>query len=617
MAQVVELAGAPVPWGRVGLRQNWPRSVSTLAPLPLRPLLLLACSLGLAAVVGAQRARETVGDTLVALRGAEVVAARQSSPTPQPDRAVAGALLARAPLADPARALRRLPGVSVRSYGPGGITTLRYRGLSLNRLAVRWRGLDVADAQLGGSDLGTLAPALNVLSVSTGGPNAAALDFGPPAADRRFVTARLDQGGGYGFGASHQVAGGTAGLQLHSDAYRFAHAPGLDDAGGARLRSGALQYGRCDTLGTRYTLQVDARLGANRRRLANTRFERGRPLATLDAEELWLSARLQRAATQGSALQIALLLGDRRYADPARSLATRGVTRQYVARLSRKLTPRISAVTEHRLVDSEHDSYRASTTFHRSRSTLAYALRERGWRIDAQAELLTHALFGAVPAGRLRVSHGKTSIELTRTARYPLLDDVLWREGGRDDLSAETGWAATASWRPASGIEVAGFARVVRDYLLWLPGQPFWRPTDAGRVHTLGLSAAFAKTYRLPAGEIRVGANATYAHARALDLPGDDRLPFDPRLLAAASLGYTRGAWSVLAQADYTGEQTTGYDGATTLPAYAVLDVGPAFAQGRFDVALLVGNLTQTQVPSAEGFPTPLRRASLNLSYRL
>ncbi len=535
------------------------------------------------------------------------------------------------PIAASERSLSALAGVAFRQNGSGGITTLRTQGVSSSRTGLLWLGLDVADPQLGAGDIGQLQPFLNTITIAstTASPavtaNPASLQLHPPQLETTPLQVALAyaQGGEATAAASVATAKSATRVLLQHDRFRFAHSDGdrvLADARGAqRLSIGATNASQLPHLfGAK--AQVHSYLSHTDRVLPRNSFD-ALAAATLSST----AARAIVNLTRGThSFQAGALANSSDYEDVDRDISSQGRTLQGLLTASGKalsshaLTYRL----ETRVVDSRHTAYSKTAQYLRLAGQLDYhhPLDQRH-TLALHAGALSQTGQGLLPHGSLiltgehKLHHYQ--IGLRRLARFPLLDDLFWAQGGDVVLGAETGWALEASTEQQLGegasVELTGYARQLRDYILWLPGIPFWSPSNAGTVNSAGATLSTHYQQSLAGLQLHAHANLGFAQAYARDL--HTALPFNPTWLHRAELLLQYKRLSMGAQQSFTGRQLTGFDESLQMPAYWTHDLSLGYQCHQLLITVTAENLFNTPIPNADLYPTPLRRLGLQLTY--
>ena len=529
--------------------------------------------------------------------------------------------------------LAKLPGVSLRRYGSGGIVSLRYLGQSSAQLRMEWAGLEVSDPQLGGTALDVLVGANTQLAFEQTGSAGTSLNLAARPVTALHINTQLSVGAGYRLGVSAPTRLGEIAVTGIHDQFDFDHSESVSGAP-ARLKHGAMTLHRRDTVLASWEMTTDVFLQATERTLPLTAFERDQAPAELASREGRFSLSLRRThndfhpSRQAKPVRVPLtarvgmLYADRNYRDPFRSLLSEGQTVQAIGQVAFSLTPQLEVSSEGRLVNSTHNAYSRQASFFRSEHSLGHATHLGSLPVLAKAYLMTHGLSTPEWAASLELPELsslpwlKASLLLQRTARYPLLDDLLWREGGSATIQAETAWAATAKLELADHWGLKLFGRQVHDYLLWLPGQPFWTPQNLERVSIYGASVHGKREIELHSAKLELLGHLTYTHSNTEFLPSGS-LPFLPNWTGGLNAAVLAGSWQANLTSTYSSTQLTTFADDVALPAYAQLDLSVRYQYAKLSVGVSATNVTNTKIPNADRYPTPLRRAHLNLTYQL
>ena len=530
-------------------------------------------------------------------------------------------------------ALAYLPGAYTRLAGPAGVSQVQFRGLAGARLTETWAGLQVNDPQLGSR--GASAVPLGLLSdVALGaGAGASAGTLAVRQDPARGAAIRLTAQQRYDYAASVRVGG----LRLFHARQRFVGVYRL----GADARPGrddAVDYGRARHSGASYAHDDPAGTWGLRALYARRFVAVGESCANC-APRPTLAGAVARLAVSHQARDSAIvtrlgLLHDAlAYTRGARSA---GQTQQLVLAQTWRTTPRLSLSYDARALQTRHSGYErdpgptarrilrldAAAKYRRAlgpvgleawAGTVAQGGLAASWYAGLEA--------GFAPSGRLSVA-GRAQ----RLARLPNLDDLYWAQGGTPSLRPETGVAfeAEAEYRAAPRLTLGAvaYARRHRDFILWLPATPFWRPVNLARATSSGLEVRAQQTW----GGTRFGGSLTAEYAlstlrSALLPPGGEgdratvrQLPFRPvhrgTLLASAR----RGRWHLATAHRVAGRQYSGY-GAATLAAHVLARASLEYRARGLGIGLAVDNLYDARLPAPPLDPTPFRRASLTVTY--
>jgi vitamin B12 transporter len=120
---------------------------------------------------------------------------------------------------------------------------------------------------------------------------------------------------------------------------------------------------------------------------------------------------------------------------------------------------------------------------------------------------------------------------VSRTYRFPTLNDLYWVPGGNPSLRTEKGWDGQAgiSYRYASyfNLKVNGFSKYIKDWIQWIPNGSDWHPENVKRVLIRGIevSAKVGGSFYKAASNLNAVLTLNYTYTRATNL--DARYAFD------------------------------------------------------------------------------------------
>ncbi len=176
-----------------------------------------------------------------------------------------------------------------------------------------------------------------------------------------------------------------------------------------------------------------------------------------------------------------------------------------------------------------------------------------------------------------------------RAFRAPTFGERFSEPGGNPELKPEAGWsaetgAAVALHRASYSLtaELTAFASRLHHQIVWqpsyvAPGVQVWRPKNVARVATRGLEASLRGTLRL-APEAEVEGGFFFTHAAAEDRSNPlarsygKQLPYVPRQRLKLFVGAAWGAFRLDLSGRLVGPRYTTSDETQLLPPYQVVD---------------------------------------------
>ena len=167
---------------------------------------------------------------------------------------------------------------------------------------------------------------------------------------------------------------------------------------------------------------------------------------------------------------------------------------------------------------------------------------------------------------------------LSRNFNLPTFNDRFWRNLGNPDLLPETGYSADAGlqWKPgAVQLELTAFHLLLDNWILWQPGPDgLFRPGNLRRVWSRGLEFSAAYQWHYRAGRFRLKGHCQFSTttntaiydgaAEALN----KQLPYTPKQQAGISVSWARKTWSAAYLHQWTGRRFTNSDNTGRLPGF-------------------------------------------------
>ena len=594
-----------------------------MRPAP-RPLRQLATYL----LVGTQAAVCAQAADTVALREATVTAARpiHTGAAARATRALATGQLPAAASA----AMALSPGLVAQARGLGAPARISLRGLSGGRLPQVWGGLQVNHPQLGAADWSTLAPYVAGLASPAAEPR-----VGDPLGPRLTHAEQPSPRNGelavsLGSAGAMAARGGVGAwrAELSHDPFGGAY---YVDAARPRTRV------RGDRSGAAVSVQADPGqswrtqhfFGVARERLATSAAQ---PDATVALQGLrTLTARHLVAVRARRTELTAAYLADALAFAPGLGRGSSSLVQQVVAAASVPLVEQsgvaASARVELRGVSSRYDGERVRRALITDARLSARGTPWRALTITSVLGVRDRSDVASAPYASAAVVYGerlwRAQIRVEQRARFPTFDDLYWPQGGNPELATERTRELTTDFtfeRRPFALRASAWVRSVRDYVLWLPAQPFWRPVGVDHVRGAGGEVlaeaqtarsrvwASVELQRLYAGG-RDGETSLLVGRQLPYLPGWSTALGGHRVLAARRL---RLGGALRAY----GRQYLGYGDASIAP-YLNGRVFGSYATVRgLTLTLAADNPLDQALPPLGGVATPRRRLTLSVMYR-
>ncbi len=225
-----------------------------------------------------------------------------------------------------------------------------------------------------------------------------------------------------------------------------------------------------------------------------------------------------------------------------------------------------------------------------------------------------------------------TSFGISRNFRVPTLNDRFWIPGGNPDLKPENSWnfEAGATWDLPelelfqSEISLAFYNLLIDDLIQWVPGNAgIWSPVNVQKVWSRGMELSSKTDWKLAGfkGYFKLGYNYSPSTFRNT-IPGensdtDKQLIYIPVHKVNETFYVVKGAYYAMFSYTLTGKRFVQSDNAKALPSYTTLDfyTGWTFKAEKFSFRLQaeIHNVLNTTYQSVQYYPEPGRTFSLNL----
>lgn len=268
---------------------------------------------------------------------------------------------------------------------------------------------------------------------------------------------------------------------------------------------------------------------------------------------------------------------------------------------------------------------------------LAEVSHFRNWRLVAQfrSEQVNGKLIQ--PVGSLGaefvLNNAFTLLgNVSRNYRLPTFNDLYWQPGGNPDLRSEKSWNAEGTIRSVIhrneflfGYSFTGFARLVTDWIQWVPQGTVWSPRNVLEVWSRGGECRADVAYRYR--KVTFTLNAGYDYVRAVGLrsvhPNDNsvgkQLIYTPAHRAFGIFSLRRKNSYLTYSHQFTSYRFTATDHSTYLPGYqqAQVTLGTRYTWAKVSVEgfIRINNLYNQSWEAIALRPVPLRSLQLGLRF--
>ncbi|MDT8394001.1 MAG: TonB-dependent receptor plug domain-containing protein [Bacteroidales bacterium] len=563
--------------------------------------------------------QETAVDTILQLDGLSISAERfKAFSSGQKIRTLQLDTLSDEPGDQLASILRENTSIHIRSYGPGSISSMSFRGTSSAQSGIFWNGINIRMPSLGSTDLSLIPSAFfNTASIVYGGSSmrygsgtiGGSVFLNNNADFRKATEASLTLGAG-----SFGELGTTATFRHSGDRYYLSLGVNSRQAENDftytnnRGESKTLDNASMNGLGlhAHAALKVSSH---NQLKLFIWYQEALReipPTATMAASEAYQSDRAFRSSLQWKTyfsrgvlnIKTAWFSEYENYTDPLIGLNSEINTGSWFAEAEyrHQLTENgtLNAGVSMKGENADIEAYGGNKT----RQGIAAFLNYRQYfprmkytlLVGARQEVNENTLTPFTPSAGIEgplAGFLSQKINLSRNYRLPTMNELFWQPGGNPDIKAEESWNAGYSliaelWKehePATlSITATAFSSFVENWILWQPVNIFWSANNVQEVWARGVEADIDFSYRFQ--HFRTGAQLSYIWSKSTNEAGNGalnakgkQLIYTPRHTAGSKILAGIKTWQAVIYGNYTGKTYTTTDNNDEMPAYFLTDL--------------------------------------------
>lgn len=259
------------------------------------------------------------------------------------------------------------------------------------------------------------------------------------------------------------------------------------------------------------------------------------------------------------------------------------------------------------------------------------------WHADLRQEMRDQQL--PKPSASLgadyQLTHkSKLTLYVAHISRLPNLNDLYWNPGGNPDLKAESGFSGELGYRflqetKSSRLKakVQAYYSIINNWIIWLPEAGYWTPQNLQQVHNRGLEweASVEKATRGLVGQFLYGGSFTLASnekaKNSQDLSVGKQLIYVPfwKNYVLGQLQF-KGI-QLLYRHSFTGGRYTSTDNTSFLPAYSTGDIELNYQLKKKASVFVFGgsvqNLWDVRYESVEWRPMPGRYFQASIKMKL
>jgi vitamin B12 transporter len=551
----------------------------------------------------------------------------------------------------------------IKSYGPGGIATVSFRGSAASHTMVTWNGINLNSPMLGQTDILLLpAVAADEITLYYGGSGMAAAQGGLGGVIDLITKPLWNNSGSLDLSASAGGYGrysGSLNGRYGSGQWRFATRFNYNSAenrfsylnsfltsepvrevrlNAAFLQKSVLQEawlrsGRSVT-GFRIWLQSHNRnlpVPVNISPLSHDENLSGMALRTMVTHDFFGEN------TSYSAL-VALISDKLTYSDNATDIYAPSSFNRLTFKGSvlwnggRKTSVKGEITSDVESVASEN--YASVIT--RNISVLSLS---SDYMINSQVDLNLSTLLPVVDGGIKTPDFSvgvevkpfknrllKTKANISSRSRIPTMNDLHWIPGGNKSLETERALSSELAFsyegKPTEDFAV-NFRSVVyynnfTSMIIWQPGSSgLWSPLNSGRVRARGLENTMSVQWTQ--NLMLLSMSASYSYTRSSEDDSDIQMIYVPMHMANGVLRFTFGQVSSALSARYSARRFITSDNLQYLPAFSIADlrvgIKTPLKTSVVETSVVVENLFNIQYQAVAYHPMPGRSAMLSIKW--
>ncbi len=553
--------------------------------------------------------------------------------------------------------------VFLRSYGPGGVSTLSVRGTNSSQSGVFWNGLNLTQPNMGMTDLSRISTfEFSDISLQSGGASAL-LGSGVIGGSLQLSN---DMKFSIPLQSSVLLSGSSigklnGGIKLNNGNTRLAYSGSIvgewnpndfkyTDYSGNRVK---LEHALVKSISTihqaEYIINQNQRLSAGLWYQTTDREIPPTMTMTSSDQQQWdqaIRSSLQWTYTgekQSFFVRSAFVDEKEHYQsenlliDAFYHLNTLQAEFEYKRYLNKQIT--LGAGTSGRIIRADVPYYEvieyqpegsvwAALAYSHSGTGIKSVLNLRQDFSDGFQIPFCPSFTAVVPVSK-RIS---TNFGVSRNFRVPTMNDRYWVPGGNPDLLPENSWnfQAGGSYVYQTGesiqsrIAVDIYSLQIENMIQWVPGENgIWSPENVYKVWSRGVEVSSKTDFQMYGikGYFRFGYNFTPSTNKGTTPNGSDninkQLIYIPLHKVVETFYAEKGKFYTMFSYSLTGKRYVQSDNEKSLPAYSLLDfyTGATFrmAKSGFRIQAEIRNLMNKTYQSVLYYPEPGISFSLNL----
>ncbi|MFZ4548257.1 MAG: TonB-dependent receptor domain-containing protein [Bacteroidales bacterium] len=553
--------------------------------------------------------------------------------------------------------------VFIRSYGPGGVSSLSMRGTNASQSGVFWNGINLSQPNMGMADLSRISTfEFSDISLQAGGASALlgsgvmggslhlsnTLRFSTPVQSSVFISASTAGKCGTGIklsAGSHRLAyNGTLSGDWNKNNFKY-----TDYNGQPTYLDHALSKSVSSIHQAEYKLNKKQKLTAGFwYQLTDREIPPTMTMASSDQQQRDQAIRsslqwLYLDNIQSYIIRTAFIDEKEDYKsetaliDAYYHLNTLQTDFEYKRTLTQQITVG-SGATAHIIranvpyydgVELQPEgSVWMAFVYHASKTGVKSVLNFRQDFSKGYKVPFCPSLSVELPVSKII----STSFGLSRNFRVPTMNDRFWLQGGNPDLNPENSWnletGAAFQFKQTkyyqSKIVLSFYSLLIDNMIQWVPGDAgIWTPQNVLKVWSRGIEVSSKTDFKIVGlnGYFRLGYNYTPSTYRETSEDEQDMLSkqliYIPLHKVNETFYFSKGNYYTMFSYSITGKRYVQSDNSKSLKAYSLLDfyTGVTFnaAKSKFRLQAEVRNLMNKTYQSVQYYPEPGISFSINL----
>jgi vitamin B12 transporter len=561
-----------------------------------------------------------------------------------------------------------MPGVSLKNYGPSGISSLSVRGTGPGHTVLCWKGIPVNNPMLGQSDASLVAgPMLEKATLTEGGPGKLAVseNFGgilhlglTPKYEKDEIRTGFSAGSFSSFQqwiSIRQAMGKSrfgfrAWNQEAQNNYRFREAGVLRTQTHAYRQFRGFESSIQVPLRRSWSLETSIWTQKCERELPPSVWEENSEASQTDESQRILVQLRKETGSSQLLASTGCTIDQLNYRDPKSGIDSRSRIISQFHWLEGSQTLGQWTFNGQVMVSGS----KAIANFYEQPAQILrlVGLASAGYKLE-NLPLQLHFTTRAEQVNYTQIQRGGNSILPSVSAvyshrllgefrtgwhqksRFPTLNDLFWPGSGNPQLQPERGFTSDLSWKKAVPLsrtwklncDLSFYRTEIKKYIQWLPSGSNWTPSNVGDVEISGLVAH--PEFQFSGKRSRISAGYEFSFCRSVlagnRFSGDEskgkQLIYTPVFQSGAHLSIETTHHGFRLWMQHTGQRNIDPSGSRVLKGFTLFNARyqvclPVSNANRLKIFLEGQNLTAVSYQMVTGFPMPLRQFSLGLEMK-